>query len=304
MANSVNAQPALLDGETVPAAELRRALPGAMFPAAGTVRGLNASALPTPDMRVRLPAGLCMVTDGQNGLYPLTLLTQTDLDIAASSATLARVDSVIAEVVDTGDGGTLVRRFRVLTGTPASSPTAPALPPGDAPTAKTLRMANVFVQPNAETNGKIRAQDVTVVAPVAGVVPRPVKCEQVTQPPFNVAMTAVDFTSGAWPPVTFTVPVSGMVFVTVSASIKNTNTDTSTIWATYRMSGGVTVATQFEDGGLSSIGASRAYASRRKLFTGLPAGATVTVTPQWQISSGSPATAQILGGQLVVEPVA
>lgn len=304
MATSVTAQATLLDGENVPAADLRRELSGAVFPSAGIVRGLAAVALPTPDMKVRLPAGLCMVDDTAGGLCPLYLLTQTDLDIAASSATLARIDSVIAEVVDTGVTGTLIRRFRVITGTPASSPTAPALPPSDQPTAKTLRLANVFCQVNAETNGKVRAQDVTVQAAAATSVPRPVKSEQVSNPPFNATGTAVDFTSGAWPPLAFTVPSSGMVHVTVSAAIKNTNSATSTVWCTYRMSGGYTAATQLEGGGLSSEGNSRVYASRRKLFTGLTPGTTVTITPQWQISSGSSSTAQILGGQLVAEPVA
>lgn len=171
MANEIAASaPAWMDGVTVSGASMRREVYGGLYPAAGIVEGLAAASLPTPDMMVRLPSGLAMVDDGGGGFYPLDLPTQTDLDIAASSVTLPRLDSVIGEVVDLGDS-TSIARFRVLTGTPASSPTAPALPPADQPAAQTLRLANVFVQADAEVNGRVRPQDVTVVAPAtaAGV---------------------------------------------------------------------------------------------------------------------------------------
>lgn len=303
MSNTVDAQATLLDGETVPAADLRREVIGAMYSSAGVIRGLNVQALPTPDMRVRLPAGLCLVDDGAGGFYPLYLLTQTDLDIAPSSATLGRYDSVVAEVVDTGSEATLIRHFRVVTGTPQSSPTPPALPASDQPTGRTLRIGNVYVQPNAETNGKVRAQDVTFVAPTLSAVPRPVASSQIAQPSSYSSQGAVDFTSGQWPAVTFTVPPSGMVYVTIGAEVKNNNSVQSVVWATYRMSGGYTLSTRFEAGGLSAEGNSRVCASRRTLYTGLPPGASVTVTPQWDITSGSASTVTIWGGQLLVEPV-
>jgi hypothetical protein len=312
VADSVDAQPTLLDGEDVPAADLRRDLPGAVLPSAGIVRGLDVQALPTPDMRVRLPAGLCMVDDEGGGLVPLYLTTQTDLDIAASSSTLSRIDSVIGEVVDTGDGDTLIRRFRVITGTPASSPTAPALPPSDQPTAYTLRLANVTVRANAETNGKIRSQDVSVVAPVASLVPRPVKSDFVSAPGFGTTSSWVDFTSGQWPAVTLKVPASGIIKVTISAgNISNSNTETSTIRIAYRISGSDTVSADPTDskcvlatGGADTDSPHWISASRTTYFSGLTPGGSITVTPQWRISSGSSSTCTISAGQLLVEPVA
>lgn len=300
MATEVDARPTLLDGEDVAAADLRRDLPGAVFPAAGIVKGLNAAALPTPDMKVRLPAGLCMVDDGAGGLCPLYLETQTDLDIAASSATLARIDSVIAEVVDTGDAATLLRRFRVITGTPASSPTAPALPPGDQPTAKTLRLANVFVQADAEINGKVRAQDVTVQAATASLVPRPKQSLQVTPLDNPTGSGWTDFASGVWPTVTFIVPVSGMAFVTVGAEADNENSDSSTMRVSFRMSGGYTLSSDF---GREMGGHLFTTASRRYLVTGMTPGATVTVTPTYRMSTVG-GTRFVHSGNLIVEPVA
>jgi hypothetical protein len=306
VATSVDAQPTLLDGEDVPGADLRRGGPGAVFPSAGIIRGLNAASLPTPDMKVRLPAGLCMVDDGGGGLCPLYLTTQTDLDVAASSATLARIDSVIAEFVDTGDPATLIRRFRVLTGTPASSPVAPALPPGDQPTAKTLRLANVFVQVNAETNGKVRAQDVTGQAAAASLVSRPVKTDMVTVPGFGSVGAWVDFTSGQWPPVTVKVPASGGIKVTVSGgNMQNTNSSTASFRMAYRLSGANTVsADPLDSKCVLASGTGAVSISRTTYISGLTAGGTLTITPQWRISSGSSSTVDLSAGQLLAEPVA
>lgn len=179
MANLVAASvPAWMDGVAVSGAQMRRQVYGGLFPSAGIVEGLAASSLPTPDMKVRLPAGLSMVDDGTGGFYPLDNPAQVDLDIAASDGSFGRYDSVIAEVVDTGDPATALYRYRVITGTAASSPVPPTLPAADQPTAKTLRIANVYVQQNAETNGKVRPQDVTVVAGITSPVPSPARALQ------------------------------------------------------------------------------------------------------------------------------
>lgn len=300
MANTVDAQKTLLDGETVPAADLRREIVGGLFPSAGIIRGLKAAALPTPDMKVRLPAGLCVVDDGAGGLIPMYLLTQTDLDIAASSATFGRYDSVIAEAVDTGDALTLIRRFRVVTGTAGSSPSPPALPAADQPTGKTLRLANVFVQPNAETNGKVRTQDVTVVAPSTAAVPRPVQSLQATPLDNPTGSGWTDFTSGQWPTVSFTVPQSGMAFVTVGAEVDNESIATSTMRVSFRMSGGFTLASDF---GREMGGHILTTASRRYLVSGMTPGASVTVTPTYR-SNNNGDTRFVHGGNLIVEPVA
>lgn len=149
MASSVNTRNApWIDGVAVSGAEMRAAVAGTVFANAGLVRGLRPVQIPTPAMKIRVPAGVCLVADGQSGFLPLELAAQTDLDIAASTAS-PRIDSLIAEWTD--NGGASVQRIRVLTGTPGGSPSAPALPPADNLTAKTLRIANIAVGANVLT---------------------------------------------------------------------------------------------------------------------------------------------------------
>jgi hypothetical protein len=306
VASIVDARPTLLDGEDIGAADLRRELSGAVFSAAGVVRGLNVQALATPDMMVKVPAGVCMVDDGGGGLVPLSLPADTNLDINASSSTLPRIDSVIAEVLDTGDPATLLRHFRVLTGTPAASPVAPALPPADQLAAKTLLIGNVAVRANAETLGKIRPQDVTPLAPSASLAPRPVITNFVTKPSFATDDQWVDFTSAQWPAATLKVPASGMLRVTVGVgNLSNSASGTSTIRVAFRVSGGNTVsADPIDSKCVLASGTDNMSMSRQFTATGLTPGGTVTVTPQWRISSGSSSTCTISNGQLDVEPVA
>lgn len=159
MANSVTARaPAWADGISVTGAEMRAAVLGSVWASAGMINGLRPTQLPTPAMQIRVPVGRCVVSDGAGGMLVVELLTQTDLDIAASSPTQARIDSLIAEFVD--NGASSLYRFRIITGTPAGSPSAPSLPPADQPTAKTLRLANIAVAANATTivNANITVQ--------------------------------------------------------------------------------------------------------------------------------------------------
>lgn len=150
MPTSVSARaPAWVDGVQVSGAEMRAAILPGVYSGAGVVRGLQVVQIPTPAMQIRVPAGLSIVDDGQNGYLPLELAAQTDLDIAASSLTNPRIDSLIAEFVD--DGGSSLYRYRILTGTPTGSPVAPSLPPADQPTAKTLRLRNIAVAASATT---------------------------------------------------------------------------------------------------------------------------------------------------------
>jgi len=126
---------------------MRAAILGGIWANAGIVRGLAVVQIPTPAMKVRVPAGLCVVSDGQNGYIPLELAAQTDLDVGASSPTLPRIDSVIAEFVD----GSSIYRIRVVAGTANASPVQPTLPYADQPTGKTLRLYNIAVAANATT---------------------------------------------------------------------------------------------------------------------------------------------------------
>jgi hypothetical protein len=153
--------PTWMDGTTVPAAELRRQLLGLILPQSGVVRGLEVEAMPTPDMRVRTTAGLAGIGDGAGGYYAADLVTTVDLDIAPSSSTLNRRDAVVLSMNDQGAAAQNRYRLRLLTGTPAASPSLPALPPADEPDARTLLLAEVYVRAGAESDGGIRPQDIT-----------------------------------------------------------------------------------------------------------------------------------------------
>jgi hypothetical protein len=130
---------------------------------------------------------------------------------------------------------------------------------------------------------------------------RPSSSLQSANPPFNQVATYVDFTSSAWAPITVTVPPSGMVRVTISANAENTNTSTSTCHVTWRASGATTVTASAFNSVTAAGG--RLAASRTRLITGMTPGAALTITPQWNISSGTSSTATISGGTLEVTPI-
>jgi hypothetical protein len=133
--------------------------------------------------------------------------------------------------------------------------------------------------------------------------PQPVQTLQVSDAPYNQVQTTVDYTSSAWPRPVFTAPPSGRAFVTISASVNNQNTDTSTIWAAWRATGSLGFSFQnLTRTGLSAQGGKRVVASKRMLLTGMTPGETITIIPQWNISSGTSSTAETIGGELLVEP--
>jgi len=141
----------------------------------------------------------------------------------------------------------------------------------------------------------------TAWRPISPLAPQ--ASAQVSQPTFSTTAAWVAFTSGQWPPIAFVVPPSGMAWISVGAALQNINTTASTGWLAWAASGGYTESPS-ELNGLSTSGG-RTYATRRVLRTGLTPGATVTITPQWQVSSaGTPTTVTRLdNGQLTVEPV-
>lgn len=133
---------------------------------------------------------------------------------------------------------------------------------------------------------------------------RPSVSEQVSQPGYGTTGAFVDFTSGQWPPVTVTVPPSGQVNVTIGAAVANTNTTTSTAWAAWRSSGATTIVAS-EKNSVTAAGG-RTYASRAYSLVGMTAGASLTITPQWNVSSAGAAgtVTRVSDGQLIVEPIA
>lgn len=298
----------------------------------------NVTQTGTASMTLNVNSGIAYVPGseaGTQGLYCCTNDASDTVIIATAHGTLPRVDSVIVRVYDSAYSGALNQwQIEALTGTAAASPVAPTLPNnsirlynvsvGAAVTSiSNANLADVreyvaavggiiVVKNQAERDALIATNGQAVIRLDSGVLevrlsgvwhPRSqraiVTSNQISTPPLNVLGTFVDFLSGSWAPITFNAPPSGSVRVTIGAAISNTNTATSTIWAAYRMSGAITVGAD-ETLGLSAAG-SRNYSGRARVFTGLTPGASCTVTPQWNISSGSGATCVFTGGQLTVE---
>lgn len=93
---------------------------------------LKVSQNSTPNMTVQVAAGECFIRGTQQldqGAYQLfNDAAATGLTISAAHATNPRRDLVVAEVVDQAYSGADEFRLRVITGTPAVSPSDPAVP--------------------------------------------------------------------------------------------------------------------------------------------------------------------------------
>ncbi|MFF1306812.1 hypothetical protein [Streptomyces sp. NPDC058307] len=128
---------------------------------------------------------------------------------------------------------------------------------------------------------------------------RPMSTKQVTAAPLTTTGAFVDFTAAAWPRITFTVPPSGAVFVTVGGQVSNRSTSASTAWMTWRATGAYTEA----HGALNGISAqaSRVIASRRVYRDGLTPGGQITLIPGWNVSSNGGTDVFVQDGQLTVE---
>ncbi|MGJ5826717.1 hypothetical protein [Streptomyces ossamyceticus] len=128
---------------------------------------------------------------------------------------------------------------------------------------------------------------------------RPISTRQVTAAPVNQSGAFVDFTAAAWPRITFTVPPSGAVFVTIGGQVSNRSTAASTAWMTWRATGAYTEAHGALNGLSSQAG--RVIASRRVYRNGLTPGGQVTLIPGWNISSNGGTDVFVQDGQLTVE---
>lgn len=98
---------------------------------------------PTPSMAVRSNLGQAVISRAGQGPYVSTLRSTGRVDLDASSTTNPRKDLIVAQVLDAsiGDADTRTKLLRV-TGTPAGSPTLPAVPTGAIPLAEVQVAAN------------------------------------------------------------------------------------------------------------------------------------------------------------------
>lgn len=146
-------------------------------------------------------------------------------------------------------------------------------------------------------------------------LPTPVQSSQATDltggpgipPGLTGSATWNDVSSAAWAPLVFTVPQSGRAYLTVSGWIEQRYDSSSTIWLSYRASGGG-MTTGTSDTVMNkralSVRNGRLVASKRVLVTGLTPGATITLTPVYYTGPvASDITISCLRqGVLIMEP--
>lgn len=284
---------------------------------------------------ITVTAGVVVVQGGSattQGPYMLAADATTTLTLTAADGTNPRVDLIYARVRDTDADASGARDGSILylAGTASASPVAPV--PSSTPSYTVLATISVpksgsgspvvsyAARPYTAAAGGVTVGLISPPNPYVGqlwdsgdgtrrwngtawayLLYAPVSNTQQAAPPFTTTGTFVDFLSASWAPITVTVPPSGNVRVTISADILNTNTTTSTCYCTWRASGALTVSAGPYNSLLVAGG--RLAASRSRLLTGATAGGSLTITPQWEISSGNSSTAQIQGGTLEVVPV-
>jgi hypothetical protein len=286
---------------------------------------------------INCSAGAAIVAYAGQGIYRCAFPSSVSPGTyTAAHATLNRVDLVYLRVWDNSVDASGLNKADVvyLAGTPAASPVAPT--PAGTVIYVPLATISVLSVSNGGTASVSTAVRPFTVAP-GGILPSstaptglyvgeyyddgtgllrwngtnwrqispyaPISQPQISQPSSFTPGTYTDFPAGNWPPLTFTVPPSGLVWVSIGGALQNTNSATSTGWFAWRASGGVTEAGS-EANGLSTYG-SRNYGTRRVLRSWTP-GASVTITPQYLFSSVGALTSVTRGdnGLLTVEPVA
>lgn len=209
-----------------------------------------------------------------------------------------RVHRVVAQVKDKLHLGTWSGyewAVEILADTGSGTPSTPA-------SAISLGTVSITAGQTSITDSHIvnNAPLASLVGLAAGQV-----SPMVTGPGFSVVSAWVDFTVDEWPAITMTVPPSGAIKVSVGVgNIFNGATSTSTIRIAFRISGDDTVAADPLDSKcVLKAGISPISASRTTVVTGLTPGGSITITPQWRISSGGPSDAGISSGQLIAEPI-
>jgi hypothetical protein len=138
---------------------------GGVFPGGGAMAVSAGSG-----MAVVVAAGLCSVpnsTSALQGGYITGTMTSASLTLAAADSSNYRIDLVCVTVNDLGTSSSNAV-VQVVTGTPASSPSAPSLP------ANSISLAQVLVPPGSSSisTGNITDERAYVVAP-GGVLPIP-----------------------------------------------------------------------------------------------------------------------------------
>lgn len=285
---------------------------------------------------INVSAGAAFVFQSGQGVYRAVLpASASPGSLTAAHATLTRIDLVYLRVWDNAVDGSGFNKGDVvyLAGTPAGSPVAPT-PAG---TQIYIPLATITVPPVGGGSASVSSAVRPVTVAPGGILPAtsspaspyvgqhwddgtflrrwngsawrvvsailPTVVNQASMPGSFSTGAFTDFPSANWAPATVTVPQSGMVKVSIAAAVGNTVSGSATAWCGWRASGATTLAAS-EVNSVATIGA-RTYAGRSYAFTGLTAGASLTITPQYQFSAVGTigAVTRCSDGQLIVEPL-
>jgi hypothetical protein len=253
------------------------------------------------NMSIDISPGLAIIQGDSvaaQGKYAVRSTAVENRAVATAPTTGSRTDLVVLQLFDKqADGGTLYGwDIQVLTGTTTAPPSS-------------VILGRVTVSAG---NASIAAGNITLTGRQWATYHRAPAPVEVAQGAAVAGMTTpvnvpVDFASGVFAPLTVTYPPSGKVFVTITGNIQNEATTTATVWLGWRISAGAgTTANGDNTLNVTAIGTagSRLFGSRRVLLTGT-SGTSVTIQPQWQISSGSTDVnvTFVRGSILTAEPV-
>lgn len=280
-----------------------RALVDAFVPDEGVLSGLRVSQRSAgPNMSVDVAVGTCVVLGDDvagQGKYLCPSNAVNNVTVPAAPGSGSRVHRVVARVRDKLHNGTWTTYEWVQEVLADTGSGTPALP------ASAITLATVTVSAGQVSVLNTHISNLAVPARVAGV-PRAQATKMVSTPSFSVAGAWTDFTSGQMPPITLTTPASGTILVQCGGGdMHNNNSSTATLRLGFRVSGTDTVAADTATDHQASVtGADNYSLSRRVPVTGLTPGGTITVTPQWRISSGTAGNIGLNACEMIVEPVA
>lgn len=142
-------------------------LPSIYSTAAGAYRSLHVTENSPTGSSVLVQPGHAVVTRTGQGLYVCPNSTARVVDLDAADGTNPRIDLIVLQVLDLalGDGVTEAQ-VRAVTGTPAGSPVAPALPTGAIPLARVA----VAAAPTGDTIVNANITDLRKSAGLQGAV--------------------------------------------------------------------------------------------------------------------------------------
>ena len=297
--------------------------------------GMQVTQDATPDMFVLVNTGTVFVpaTIVTNAGWVCHNNGSKSLTVQAASPSQPRIDLVIAHVYDAvDDSGTLNQwALEVVKGTPASSPVAPAAP------TNSITLAQVLVPANASSITTADITDTrTYTVALGGVLPAlstgkpaqpyqgqviyntdtgqvqvyngtswqavntglgPWSSFQAAAGAWNASGAFHTFTSAQWAPVTFTVPPSGSIFITIDCCFGNTSAGDNA-WVGWQITGTDSIPWATRRGLQASV---QARLCQRRLVTGLTPGGIDTVTPGWDYNLGGGTDTG--DGALIVEAV-